>query len=287
MKSTGKPSASDVPLSGEELAQARAMERMGATGIVRTQTSYQTAIAVQVPRDLDRVVERCHAEAKATAGPWFYRWTVTNKDRSKSVISGTSIEGAMVMVRNWTNSACEVLVEEEGPTHWTLRATVIDLETGFTSTRLYRQRKGERHGKFDDDRAQDIAFQIGQSKAVRNAILKALPAWLVRDCMEVAATAAIAKIEQTGDLQAVARKAVVTFKTLGVEQAALERRVGRLLSDWTAKDLARLHAIGRALREKVTAPDKEFTGAELTFDAEDATASSADTDEVCEPGEEG
>src|ERR1039458_481260 len=67
---------------------------------------------------------------------------------------------------------------------WIFTAVFIDLETGFTLPRQFRQsKKSIIYGKFDDERKDAMRFSIGQSKSQRNVILKAIPAWMVKQAI--------------------------------------------------------------------------------------------------------
>ena len=156
----------------------------------KTQTQYTTAIAVQRPRSISRVTKNVLEEAKLAGSAFFYRWEVKNKKTGrKSTVQGPSIDLAMCVARNYGN--CVVDIEgTETPTHYMLKGVFIDLETGFTVPRLYRQRKNQNiGGDYGDDRSEDIVFQIAQSKAQRNAIVKAVPNWLIDKAIEEARNA--------------------------------------------------------------------------------------------------
>lgn len=224
-------------------------------GLVQTKTAYQTALVVQVPRDLNQLEKAVLAEAHAARDSFFYAWTVKNKDGGRDTIEGVSIDGAMILLRNWGNAVCPVEIAVDAPDHWVLRASFIDLETGFTDERLYRQRKGERHGKFDDDRALDIAFQIGQSKAKRNVIIRALPAWLVERSMDAAHAAVEKRFANVA--QSVAAL-VPRFVKFGVTMEMMERKLGKPQGEWLPRDLVQLVAIGRAINEGQTTVAQEF-----------------------------
>jgi hypothetical protein len=58
---------------------------------------------------------------------------------------------------------------------WVFYARFTDIETGFSMERAYRQRKSQSSIKSRDaDRQLDIAYQIGQSKAIRNCVVNSL-----------------------------------------------------------------------------------------------------------------
>ena len=73
----------------------------------------------------------------------------------------------------------------------------VDLETGFTLTRPFRQsKKSVVAGKHNEERKDDIRFQIGASKSARNVVCNALPKWLLDRAVEEAKAGTRAKIEK-------------------------------------------------------------------------------------------
>lgn len=168
----------DSPLSGELLAQASDNGDYlpePRNPLQQVKTGYTTAIAVQKPRELQVVHKRLMAEAKMAGESFYYGWG-SGKDR----IEGPSVGLAMAAVRCFGNSAVDVLPIQDAEDSWIVTSVFIDLETGFTLTRQYRQsKKSVVHGKHDSERKDDIRFQIGQSKAARNVVCNALPKWLI------------------------------------------------------------------------------------------------------------
>lgn len=155
-------------------ADARAMIARGGT-LQRTGGGYSTAVKVQEPRNLQQRAKMLLAEAKLAGEAFYYGWG-SGKDR----VLGPSIGLAMAAARIWGNCAVEPQPIDETEDSWILSTNFIDLETGFTLGRQFRQAKGWTvHGKFDEERKDDIRFQIGQSKAARNVICNALPKWLI------------------------------------------------------------------------------------------------------------
>jgi len=286
MRQNGKPAAMtprddqhDVPggNAGEAfLARGKTMSRMQIG-------SYHTAIAVQQPRKLELIQQRVIQEAALLGGDFEYGWEV--KDRNapggKSYIQGVSIDGAMILVRNWGNCVCEVAIDEDAPAHWIIRATFIDLETGYSYPRLFRQRKTQSTGKMDADRSLDIAFQIGQSKAQRNAVVKAMPTWLVNAAVDAARKSSVAKYEQ--DLPMHRKRAVDGFLDRKVTVEMLVRKVGAPVDSWTARDLANLASLYRAIfKENAITVEDAF--AEEPEDASTATEAKSPTVETPPPG---
>jgi hypothetical protein len=110
----------------------------------------------------------------------------TNEKRNE-LIEGATIELALVAARCFGNCAIDQDEVVETPEAWFYNAHFIDLETGFTTTRKFRQsRKHMVFGRMDEERKETIRFEIGQSKAIRNVILNALPSWLIKNALQQA-----------------------------------------------------------------------------------------------------
>lgn len=155
-------------------------------------TQYVTAVTVQEPRSLVKVEANCLMEAALAGERCYYGWKAGD-----SFIEGPSIELAMIAARNWGNSAVEMLPIVETARDWLMTAGFIDLENGTTITRQFRQSKTSIvYGKMDEERKMDIRFQIGQSKAQRNVVLRALPTWLIDKMMERAKEGVREKLEK-------------------------------------------------------------------------------------------
>ena len=236
--------------------------RAGSSGMQRVQTEYQTAIVVAKPRDLQDVLTRVLDEAARMGTDFIYHWRQKTSDPDldegdgKVTIEGMSIDGAMVIIRNWGNAVLPTRIDSESATHFVISATFIDLETGFSLPRLYRQRKsGGPGGRMADDRKEDISFQIGQSKAQRNAVDKATPRWLIDKAIAAAKRAAEKKYEKVEEWKPKFFKA---FLELGVDQARMELRMRKPATQWTPRDLLTLNLLWKAIRDRETTAEEEF-----------------------------
>lgn len=214
----------------------------------QVKTPYTTAVAVQRPRSISRVQNNVLHEASLAGAAFYYRWSVKDKNGQNKYIQGPSIDLAMCLVRNYGNCVTDIEILQETPTHYVFKGSVIDLETGFTCPRLFRQRKSQAIGKFDRDRQEDITFQIGQSKAIRNAIVHAMPSWLIDKAMETARAAEIQNIDP--DAIANARAGCIDFfASYGVNVGRIEAKVGKASDLWTRTDIEGLRANATALKE--------------------------------------
>lgn len=177
-----------VPVNGNTVTD---MVAQGNT-MMQTRSSYATAVAVQRPRKLSDVKRRLEEEADLAGETFYYGWGAGGER-----IEGPSVELALATARCWGNSAVELMPVQETVDSWVFTACFIDLETGFTLSRQFRQsKKWKVHGKMDDERKADVRFQIGQSKAIRNVVLNAVPKSLVNVAMEKAKAGVKQKIEQ-------------------------------------------------------------------------------------------
>jgi hypothetical protein len=172
------------PIEGELVEQQdrSALTPISNQPMQRMQTAYATAVAVQRPRQIDKIKNALLQEAALAGQSFYYGWGA-GKDR----IEGPSVDLAMALARLWGNCALEMLPVQETTDAWIFTAIFVDLETGFTLPRQFRQSKGwVVHGKMDANRKDDVRFQIGQSKALRNVVLNALPGGLIKAAMEKA-----------------------------------------------------------------------------------------------------
>jgi hypothetical protein len=176
--------------SGGQLGHGQSLMKVGG--------QYQTAISVQVKRDIGtvqnpggQVLQRALVEASLLGDRYAYGWEVNDRQSGgKKAIEGVSVDGAYMLLRAWGNAVCDVDLASVDEEAYTFKATFVDLESGATCSRLYRQHRSAPPGKYDQQRWDDMAFSNGQSRAVRNVICAALPQWLQDRCMDAAARAA-------------------------------------------------------------------------------------------------
>lgn len=153
----------------------------------------------------------------------------------KKPLIGLSVGAALSIARNMGNNALDVNVEERSDAYL-FYAAYIDLETGFNLRRAFRQRKeqsmGEKYKK--DGRAEDIVFQIGQSKALRNVALNAAPVWLTDKVLETAKNSFADKVEKD---PAKYKKLCETNATkLSIPMERIELKYGKI-TGWDARKI--------------------------------------------------
>lgn len=224
-----------------------------------------TAQRVAVPRDLRRILHEVQVYCGMFGDTYVYGWEVFDRANNRKVwIEGGTIKLANDLVQLFGNCSVDVDVYET-PTHWIFKAWFVDYEKGTQSNRLFQQRKAQNvgqkkggHGRgMDEDRAMDMVFQIGQSKAIRNTVLNAL-ASLTRYAIEESKKALIAKFNDQDN----ANKAITFIESVmerfNIDRVRIEAVVGRKWKDWTTRDLARVYMECRAITERMTVADDVY-----------------------------
>lgn len=240
-------------VSGTASVAMAVLDRGQALQQVKTQ--YVTAVTVQKPRDIGKIQEAVLREAAIAGAAFFYNWIVKTKDGPRE-IEDISIDAAMCYFRNYGNCVLDnsVIVDE---THFNFTASIVDLEHGTTFNRLYRQRRGQATGNMNKDRAEDIAFQIGQSKADRNAINKYMPEWLKEQILDTAKKGELNKIDPK-KLPETRQLAVKFFSSKGATQVRMEKALGKPLDKWMAEEILVLRGNMTGLKEGRVTIDELF-----------------------------
>jgi hypothetical protein len=193
------------------------------------------AQALDVYRDDARSQRKIAQVAALLGSEAFYDFPVRNRKTGQTDhIIGLGIKGALLVARYMMNVKVDCRVEDFGNA-WMFHARVLDLETGFELTRPFQQRKSAaRIGGKDDGRREDMALQIGASKAIRNAIVNTFP----EECGIALEAAKNSLREKIGhDPEAYRRRLIERLgKRVGLER--VEAVIGRPAKDWTVKDMS-------------------------------------------------
>ena len=217
----------------------------GQTGMARAgglvtgmQGDIITAQRVAVPRNMSRILANMKALATAAGKEYVYGWEVNDRKNNRKVwIEGPTITLANDLAREYMNCQVDCRVMDEGK-HWVFYARFVDLETGFTMVRAYQQRKQQKTGMEDDQRALDMVFQIGQSKAIRNVVVNALRS-LVNYAVDAAKGSLLDKVGKNPEG---ARTWIrQQLRDLGVDIKRVEALYGRTAEHWTVPDMARIY----------------------------------------------
>lgn len=221
----------------------------GGAGLARAQTTGTQSIIRMEPRTMKRVEAASIAEASLLGTLAYYSWGA-----GKNRIEGPSWNLAKSLMRCFGNCSLDMDPVQDLPDAWVFTARAVDHETGFSISRQFRQAKGwQVHGRFDEERKDDIRFQIGQSKALRNVALAFLPEWLVDRCLDQAKGGVREAIERAVDehgMEKVVTQALSRLARLGVPEARVLGCMGRAtVAAITVEDLV-------ILRGSITAAEK-------------------------------
>ncbi len=224
--------------------------------LTRSQTQFYTAVVVQRPRNLDKVVAAVLREAEFAGDAFYYSCL-----RAGKKIEGPSIGLAIAVAREWSN--CAVPVEYyETLTEWVFNAHFVDLERGFTVSRVFCQKKGKGASKkSENDRAEDMTFQAAQSRAIRNVVLAGVPRWLTDQAKERAKEAVSKGISKEG-LAAATEKALKFLAGYGITEARVLAVLGKPKHEWASEDIASLRGMASQLKDGQATAEKLFPATE-------------------------
>jgi hypothetical protein len=211
---------------------------------------------IVVPRDDAAVLRKISALGNAAGEDWYYRIPFKDNKTGKTTwVEGPSIKLANDVARIYGSCDVDTWVSNEGIDYWEISARFIDLESGFALTRLFRQRKGAaRVGGGDAARNQEISFQIGTSKAIRNVVVNALQTY-ADYAYEQARSALVTKIGKDVDKW---RERAVERVSAMVALPRVEAVIGRPARDWLAPDIAKVVAMGKAINDGMATVDETF-----------------------------
>ena len=210
---------------------------------------------VAVYRDEARILQKLAALGAAAGDAWFYRYPVKNRSKGTTDwIEGPSIKLANDVARIFGNCDVDTRVIDLGDT-WVIYARFTDFETGYSLTRPFQQRKSQRAMNTENDRALDIAFQIGVSKAIRNVVVNALQTF-ADYAFEAAHNSLVDKIGK--DINRWRARTVEGLGKIPVEVTRAEHVMGRAVKDWTAPDIARVIAMMKAIADGMATVEETF-----------------------------
>lgn len=235
-----------VPIGGNATVAVGAPG--GAVGFIGAQP-------VPIRRDLAAVMRDLKIMAAMAGDRYFYRWDVKNKDGSVTTVMGASIKAANDIARLYGNNHVAVRAFDEGR-HWTFYARFHDVESGYSLERAFIQPKGQATIKSKDaERREQMAFAMGQSKAIRNVIVNALGT--LSDFAVQEAQASL--IERIGrNLVGARDRLAQKLATMNIDVARVERIVGRKLADMLAPDISRIVVSLQTIADGMAAADELF-----------------------------
>ncbi len=208
---------------------------------------------VAVYRDEARVMQKIKSLAAAVGEDWYYRFPVKDKGRTVYV-EGPSIKLANDIARIYGNCEVDTRVQDSGEV-WIIYARFTDYESGFVMTRPFQQRKSQSSLRGDADRARDIAFQIGVSKAIRNVVVNSLQTMADYGFRE-ARNALVVQIGK--DLAKYRDRCAGRLAEEGIVLKRVEAARGKPISEWLAPDVAMTIAEIKAIADGMATANETY-----------------------------
>jgi len=234
---------------------------------IEIQGSIITAQRVAVPRNHTALLQKLAALSGAMGRQYIYSWPVKDRARGgEMTVEGPTIKLANDLAREYGNCIVDVRVQDF-PGYWLFYARFVDLETGFSMTRSFQQRKSQNTGMKDVDRATDIVFQIGQSKAIRNVVVNSLSTY-VEYMMEEAKKNLLEWVGNNAEKAHTYIDKVVDQHQIAINR--IEATVGRARSKWTVGDIAKVLTECRGISENMTRADDVYPTADSKAKADKA-----------------
>jgi hypothetical protein len=210
---------------------------------------------VAVPRDEVKIRQRLTVAAAYAGEDWFYRFPVRKAGGGQDYIEGPTIKLANEVARIYGNNSIEIRELDVGDA-WVFYARFADIESGFSMERAFRQRKSQTSMKTKDaDRQLDIAYQIGQSKAIRNVIVNSLQSF----CDHAFDHARDSLIQKIGrELEKWRERTIHGIGNIPVDLVRVERLIGRPAREWTAPNISSVIAMMRSISDGMASVDDVF-----------------------------
>ncbi len=253
-----------MPIQPEETSGGAALMREGAA-IVKLENMTQMQMAIQRPRDEAKILRAALMELEtyaSTAEEAIYSKPVgkDNDTGKMKYAEGLSIRAAESLAQRWTNSAFGAEIISDDGDVVSGAAIFMDYENNtrrcfpFRVSRIYKGKDGSTR-RTEEGRFNDIVVKAHISKALREAILRSLPAGLKTEYENKAR----AIIGQKGASKV--GQMIAAFAKLGVSLDMVKRAIGKEVDAANDEDFTKLRGIFNAIREGETTVAEAFPDA--------------------------
>ncbi len=267
----------------------------GSSAIVRAEIDSQIATAKEYPRDIrafkDRLMSMATIDAETAAGCYYAL------PRDGKTVDGPSIRMAEIALAAYQNCIAEADVVDEDERYVYAIGMCRDLENNTAVRMKVRRRITDKNGRRYSDDMIAVTANAACAIALRNAILKIVPAAYVKPVYVRCRQVAVGQAKSLANRRA---EVLVKLAKMGATEARVLYAVNRRsVDEITADDLAKLIGMGTAVYEGETSLDEAFPeppkeSAPTTNGTVRATAKAqapepdeAETNEAGEPGDPG
>lgn len=256
MVDLAEPLARDMSGFGPSLAGGGMMAPVNQTVIMATSREI-TAKKVAVAREPAVVLRTLAMMAASFGDTYVYSWPVKDRANGRStILEGGTIKLANDLLMAYGNCSVDLDIQET-PTHWLFKAWFMDYEKGVSTSRMFQQRKAQNVGMKDADRALDMVFQIGQSKAIRNVVLNALASFS-NYTIEESKRNLLAKFADPENANKARTFITSVMDDNEISFGQVEAVIGRVRNDWTIRDLARIYTEMRGIKDGMTVASEVY-----------------------------
>jgi hypothetical protein len=179
--------------------------------------------------------------------------------RSGKTITGASVHLAKILAQNWGNLRIEAKVINIDAKHVTSQAIAFDLENNLAIKVEVKRSIVGKYGRFNDDMI-TVTGNAGNSIAMRNAILSAIPRAIVDKVYNEAKKTITGDISDATKLMAKRKKVLEGFKeSYGVNEKEVLAVIGKASIDHIDSDnLITLIGIAQAIKDGDTTIEEAF-----------------------------
>jgi hypothetical protein len=246
-----RPTAEVIP-PGDMAEAARSLGELAVTSgemsVVQERSLFGdliTAQPVRVARNDAKILQKIDVWAGIAGERWFYRYPVKNRRTGRvDYIEGPSVKATNAVARLFGNCSVESRTVALDGKRDICYSRFGDLETGFSITKGQIVPRTATLGGEDEERRQQIAHNIGQSKSQRNVTEAALGDFAQRAFLAAKASI-VAKIGN--NIEKARTRIVELLNELGQEKgitnvvSRVEYVKARKVGEWLAPDIAGIH----------------------------------------------
>lgn len=242
-------------------------------GVSETMSRGELEVAIQMAKRHPRTISKFRQDAMsmATIDPEVAMSCFYKLPRGGKTIEGPSIRLAEIAASAWGNLKLGSRVIEVTDTHVVAQGVVFDLERNVSYSMEVRRGIRDKQGyRYNDDMV-IVAGNAAAAIALRNAILKAVPAAYIKPIFIQAKRVAIGDAKTLGTRRALM---VEEYAKMGITKDQLLAKVDKaMLEDVGLTELETLAGLFTAIRENETTLEKEFPeDREMTAQEKDAAS---------------
>jgi hypothetical protein len=219
----------------------------------------QIATAKKYKRDIPSVKSRIMSMAtldEETAEACFYTLKRKGKDGEQKLIQGPSIRHAEIVASGFGNIRSGSRLLSNDGRFVTCQGVCHDLENNVYFSQEVTRRITNKEGRIFSDDMIAVTINAAQSIALRNAILKTVPAVFHKPAYDAARRIAVGDVKSLSNRRA---RVIAKLKAMGASQDAILAAVDcSTVDDVTVDKLEMLIGLGTALKDGDTTLEEAF-----------------------------